>query len=262
MAMQHFSKNIQPFLDEKEYTLSPALPHASENKHKDNDQKIQNRRSLKTSNTDPDPEDHSTNELVVIKRELRDQKASIANQSNMITELAKNIDTSNTRFKNLSETIQAFLTTLHRQESGQGHTAPTPGPHDPKIPSARTIRSNDSSRRTFGAESLGTSSTYTKEPRYNSQYPSMTQVSRMSNTKTYAGSPNGATNPLLPTPNFSWYDSVTEEARPPPLPGRAGQSARQGPLGGSRYSPASSFFPTHTTNKRVSSFEIPSKVSK
>ena len=206
MAMQHFSKNIQPFLDEKEDSLSPALPHASENKHKDNDQKLQNRLNPKPSDTAPDPEGHSTNELVVIKRELRAQKTRITNQSNMITELAKNIDTSNKRFDNLSETIQTFLATLHRQESEQGqqsgktsipgHTAPTSRPHGPKIPSASMIRSNTSSHRTFGAEGLGTSSTYTKEPRYDSQYPSMTQVARMSNTKTCTESPNDATNPL------------------------------------------------------------------
>ena len=184
----------------------------------------------------------------------------------MITELAKNIDTSNTRFKNLSETIQTFLATLHRQESEQGqqsgktsipgHTAPTSRPHGPKIPSASMIRSDTSSHQTFGAEGLGTSSTHTKEPKYDNQYPTMKQVAQMSNIKICKESPNDATNPLLPTPNFSWYDSMAQEATSPrPLPERAGQSARQGPLGGSRYSPASSLCSTHTTAKRVPSSE-------
>ena len=197
-------------------TLGIKVDQCEEEKHQESQRPTQTIRT--SSNQQTQSTLHSDNELMIVQRELRDQKASITNQSNMINELAKSVDSSNTRFKNLSETIQAFLTTFHRQESGQEHTAPRP--RGPEIPPARTIRSNDTS-------------TNTKEPRYTSQHPSMTQITK---PKTYAESQRRAMYPLLPTPNFDWYDNIREEACP--------------------------FCPTHTTIKRVFIFEISSKVSK
>ena len=201
---------------------------------------------------------HSDNELMTVQRELRDQRASITNQGNMINELAKSVDSSNTSVKNLSETVRAFFATFHRQESRQEHTSSRPC--DPVTPPSRTTSSNDTS-------------TNTKEPRYSSQQSfstkfrsliskepkgiaslesqsgqlispdgTHTNIDSLPDTVSvlipesspghttfdmaYAESQRRAMNPLLPTPNFDWYDNFGEEARPPPPPPYLGRPAR------------------------------------
>ena len=142
MAMQHFSQNIEPSLHENEDSPYPFFLRCYPSKHTNNGQKVPNELDTRPCDTAPDLESHSINELEVVKSELRDYKSKVTNQSNMITELTRNVDTSNKRFNDLSETVQSLLTTFHRhgfkqgQQSSEtlpsGHPAPTPRPHVPK----------------------------------------------------------------------------------------------------------------------------------
>ena len=126
MVVEHFKSNIEPSLPENRDSPYPFLL-----------------RSLRP----PKHIKYNVTELDAVKSELRDYKSKVTNQSKMITELTRNVDTSNRRFDDLSGMVQGILSTFHRhgieqrQQSSETPLSdlpsPTPMPHVPKNLPAR-----------------------------------------------------------------------------------------------------------------------------
>ena len=160
-------------------------------------------------------------ELTTVQRELRDQRTSITNQGNMINELAKSIDSSNTSVKYLTETVQAFFATFQEQKSYRPDVLV---PH----PAKTTSSENNSANTREPKSSAKFRNISSKET--NNMLPNFKPESSpgpTTNNRAYIASQRRAENPLLPTPNFGRYDNFREEAHPSHYLGRsAGRPTR------------------------------------
>ena len=156
------------------------------------------------------------NNLTAIHDELSDQRTSIINQGYMIKELAKNIDSSNASIKTLTETVQAFFTTFQKQNS-----------HRPDVlashPDSTTSSESNNENKRKESKNMVPSSKPNPFPGSTTKYGYQCEVCgnkfahketlkmHMVSHKAYISSQRRAENPLLPTPNFGWYESVREE---------------------------------------------------
>jgi hypothetical protein len=203
------------------------------------------------------------NKLTIIHEELSDQRTSIINQGYMIKELAKTIDSSNTSIKSLTETVQAFFTTFQVQNS---HSPDVLVSHPAKTTSSESNSENTSKEAkstlpSFKPDSFPGSTTnygYQCEVCSHTFARKVNLKKHMDRHKVYIASQRRAENPLLPTPNFGWYESVREEAHYPHYLGRsAGRPTKPSWLAQSRHqsaSPApSARQPRQTQSRRPSS---------